>query len=1533
MNINWHDIRSLGGSQFSGFEELCAQLARYKCPVNAKYVRTGAPDAGVECYAVFEDGSEWAWQAKYFTSSLDDSQWGQLDKSVKKALEKHPNLCRYYICLPIDFPDGRIPGRLSAREKWNNRVETWTGLAQEKGMEVEFINWGSSELIDILSEQENAGKVTFWFDNTVAFGNSWFKSKLDESISQAGPRYTPEIHVDLPIAEEFDTFCREPIFIDRVKAHFRPIKKKLRDFEHKVDDIVATKSDTISTESKIIENTRQILVDLCAINVHPIDIISFSEISSNVDLTLDLASVSSESLLALSEMYDEISDSDDIKSSMYNYSYTPWEVRSSLLSLTDQLERLGSSLKECDDLANSNVLILSGDAGTGKTHLLCDVATKRINNGSPTIVLLGQRFLSLEDPWTQVRNQLDLSNISADELVGALEASAQVVGRRAIIFIDALNEGMGRNIWPDNLAAFLEKIKRSPWIGVVLSVRSCYRELVIPENIIESSVSRTHYGFDDYEYDALQIFFSYYGLETPSTPLLAPEFSNPLFLKILCKGLYDNEDHRLSRGFHGVTSIFELFLDATNKKLAKELGFNVNREYVHKAFKSLIEALIEKEERWLPLDVAEDMVNSFYQGADFEHSLYRGLVSEGVLIESAELQGDSGKIDVVYVAYERFADYFIAKYLLDKHLDSDSPEKSFESDAPLGLLCDKKSLSMGLMEALFLLIPERTGKELIELAPSMKDPFFTGWAFRQSLLWRNKDSFFSSTLDILNELNNMWDDRDKTVDIFLTLSTIPGHPWNAYYLHKWLWDLSMPVRDSSWSINLYKLSGYQSSVDRLIDWASDVQPDFIIEDEVVDLCSTSLAWMLSTSDRYLRDNATKAIVNLLTGRLQAVSRLVERFADVDDFYVAERIYAVAYGVALRSNDSDAVGKLASCVYKHVFANENPPAHILLRDYARGVIERALYLEAKIDIQEALIRPPYNSPWPVIPDDDEIRFLFENGSCASYDGGSPAWSKCRIQHSVMDDDFARYVIGTNHNSTHFLSVRLDEPSWQPPEGRLDELVSEFSKQAKAAWKLFDDVNTKLKNEIASSIPKLIRKALGKDSDDELYDDSTCNVLNEERKRSLANLEVLLEPDQISRLHELLVQIEKRSSTPPLFDLSIVQRYVLQRVFDLGWTVDLFGDFDRFSAGSHGRERSRCERIGKKYQWIAYHEIMAFIADNYQYYNRYDAANGINYYAGPWQIGLRDIDPSLLLRTSRLDSVRNKDIDSWWCPAEYNNWCPSQDKFEWLSEHEDLPPIKDLLCVICPDDSSKWVTLGGNYFWKQPSSTGCDESDLDKRNLFYFVTSCLVREEDVEAFMDWAKDVRLSGRWFPEPPRISSVFYGEHVWSPASLYSQQEHFIEGEWIEPGNDCPVRVQATAFEYSTELNGFDSSIELPFSLELLSPFLLNGLELQWDVNNSGFVDEASQVIAFTPLGTDENNSMLLVRQDKLASFLSKEKLALCWVVIGEKRESDIRSTSAVQLISGAYTLTFSGPDGFTKHVLEEWDKEANGPIFTPLD
>ena len=100
-------------------------------------------------------------------------------------------------------------------------------------------------------------------------------------------------------------------------------------------------------------------------------------------------------------------------------------------------------------LANTPALLLVGKGGTGKTHLFCDVANHRISRGLPRVLLLGGHFKDSE-PWAQIIGLLGLS-CTKEQFLGALQTAAQAKGTRALILIDALNEGEGKKLWKKHL--------------------------------------------------------------------------------------------------------------------------------------------------------------------------------------------------------------------------------------------------------------------------------------------------------------------------------------------------------------------------------------------------------------------------------------------------------------------------------------------------------------------------------------------------------------------------------------------------------------------------------------------------------------------------------------------------------------------------------------------------------------------------------------------------------------------------------------------------------------------------------------------------------------------------------------------------------------------------------------------------------------------------------------------------------------------------------------------------------------------------
>ncbi|MBI1212898.1 MAG: ATP-binding protein [Alphaproteobacteria bacterium] len=1477
-----------------------------------------------------DDGSEWGWQAKYF-DTVGDPQWAQIDKSVTAAIAKHPRLTKYFICLPLDLPDARIQGQMSAKERWDARVEKWSNQAAGAGREIEFICWGSHELLQILSKPSNVGRIRFWFDAT-RFDEAWFDARRDEALTTAGPRYTPEVHVDLPIATEFDAIGRTPQFFDRLRTLARGIRQKKRWVPFSE---LRSLNDAVASSAKTADSTvEEVLERIASIEDQPTGDLHLNAI-------LEVGRAAEEAVDSLGSIFDEFQRNqtkvEDTKKRTATGHDPLRDAWYGISRLSSELRSANEALDHATKTIAAPIVALRGRAGTGKTHLLCDVAKRRLSRGLPTILLMGQRFISADAPWTQAMQQLDLPGISADEFVGALEAAAQAVNSRAILIVDAINEGNGRNVWPAHLGAFLTQLERSDWISTVLSIRSSYEDVIIPEEIRSRIVSITHQGFADHEYDATKIFFAHYGLELPSTPLLAPEFRNPLFLKALCSGLSAVGERRLPRGMHGTTAILDIFLRAVNKKLAVDLGYDPKSELVQKALQRIAEEFAQTRKRWLTLDHAKSLVDTLLAGREYERSLYRGLIVEGILAED-RYRHEGRARDMVFVSYERFADYAVAKVLLDAHLDLKEPAASFAKGGPLAFLQDKSSdTAPGLIEALCVYVPERTGLEFADLAPNVPDRWVLKEGFRQSLVWRSYKAFSDATTAAMSRLEEDEDDQRATLEVLVTVATLPEHPLNANFLDLTLRKSAMPERDAWWSICIFKAWDTNSAVDRLVDWAININSETTIAAEVVILAATALSWFLTTSHRFLRDRATKAVVNLLTGRLDAARAIVERFASVDDPYVLERVYAAAYGVSLRSRDKQAVGALATSVFNHVFRAGRPPAHILLRDYARGVIERAVVLGNTVTTDLAAIRPPYQSTWPKIPSEDEIKSLTPDWSTLKK--GSPEWARHSISNSVLNDDFASYVIGTNSSRTHWLSVELSEPPWRPepsPQQQLDSFGTQVTAAELPAWRAFEEADRELQA-IPSELITDWEDAIDGSDDTQskrkklsFWFEKRSPRLKEiegRRTTALANYYAVATEEHQKRLAALLSARETyHKPLPPRFDLKVVQRYILWRVFDLGWTVERFGYFDRHYADrySHGRAAKKPERIGKKYQWIAYHEISALIADHFQYREEFgNDVDGDHQYEGPWQDSFRDIDPSCTLRSLPGGTSWEGHSSSWWGPLDFTDWGDPADPAEWALKHSNLPRVDQLLLVTNPTDNTRWLNCAGYFSWHQKAPADRETSDVERRQLWYLSYGYLLRAQDTAAFLDWAMATDFWGRWMPEPPEVYRMFLGEYPWAPAATHFRRPYYGDHGWTQPNNDCPVKLRTLAFEYAKESNSFDCSVDDSYTLRLPASEIISSLQLQWTGNGADFVDATGTLVSTDPTAHSVGPNALLFREDEILKFLDQQSLGICWTVIGEKMVVP-RGLSGGPYIPrlrtiGAYSYSNGVLAGFIKYLRDE--------------
>ncbi len=1217
--------------------------------------------------------------------------------------------------------------------------------------------------------------------NPDQYSSQWFSDKLTVSIGALGKRYTPALNFELPIARVADGLSRNNLFKKQLDERFAKIFKRRR-----LSYSAFNNGIIVEQEKEIDELLIKLRQDYANTNYSGFSEINYGRLADHCTAITRQLDNSLESFYEAQRVKEEENPTPRHGTAPFqNAIHEIYALKNAVEAFYDFLQS-----KTCR-LANKPFMVLKGEAGYGKSHLLGDLCKKREEQEFHSILLLGQHFTGVDNPWHQLlQRQLNLQ-LTEDDFLGQLNVKAHLTGKRILLVVDAINEGNGKEIWPGVLKSFIAKIAQYDGLGLILSVRTSYHDMLVDQSIYaeQLAVSLTHYGFSDLEYEAADYFFDNYGIKKPRIPFLHPEFRSPLFLKLFCDGLAAKGLTEIPEGYEGITAILNFFLDAVNSKLSAQMNYDPGIQVVRAAVEAFAGEIIKTGNSYIPYSRTVILLAGLEETKLISHPglLASKLIDEGVLAKNIFRKSDHSNEEGVYFLYERFLDHVVASSLI-KGLPPD-PSPEFLQGGPLfEYFKDENTcnLNSGLVEAFSIQIPEKYGREFFECVPHLRDLSLITESLIASIVWRKADNLSSHVgspiRSFLKEMLPKHGLSGYFLDNILLISGVPGHPFNASYMHEILMGLSMAKRDSGflyWLAESYDNSA--SGVRRLIDWSWKDQYRKEVTDDSILLSATALSWFLISPNRNIRDSATKAIICLLQYREHLILDLLQKFEGVNDPYIYERIFAIAYGCVMRAVKLDFISPLCEYIFHNLFDKDLIYPNILVRDYASGVIAFAESKKIPLDFDVQRAKPPYRSePISDCPTNEEIDETFK---LKSEDGQYYLY-----QNQILDSmtteygrgvarygDFGRYIFGS----------------------------------ALHDWKVNDG--------------------------------------------ALSN-------------------------------------YGIKRIFELGYDIKLHGNYDANYGHGNGQER-----IGKKYQWIAFHEILARVADHTEMTDENDRKSIIPY-LGAWQPGVRDIDPSMIIRKTGNQNELPEGYTCWWVPKDHLRFDLTNK--EWMELEEDMPTDREQLIVI-DKDGTEWVCLNIRISQSQEPDIAEDDYHMPQKNFY----------KDIGAYITTAKEFNLVEAWIPrrdrynddlpDPPHQTQVFSREYYWSAAYAFHQQYYY--------GGNGDDRI------YSRKLNRDIAEVHVPsqyilwekrrdYSIEEGITFfkpstrIQEGLNLNFMHREGELSGPDGKLACFDPSVNAEGPSCLLVRKDLLMDYLEANNLKIFWLVSGEKRILSSHDTGDAQ-------------------------------------
>lgn len=716
VSIDWNSLDRIPGDNDKCFEEFCFHVAQhlfghfgtisyfYNTPGSEFYVALNKPVdyAGKK----YKSGDVIGWQCKYWRGAHDDdnsplgaNHIDELTTGFKTSLKRQPNIKLWVVCTPGSFVE----------DQWDKLVEKLL----EEMPDCSFESWHKATFHGFYLEDIPSYNGLFQY----YFGQHIGKQQLDEltkdSLETLKSKFDLELHTPTSFEDSLLTIVdngrAKRLLQERIESAVgRSDKDRKEDvfFEdgwlyplltepYKIaytEDLneryaLCDKLKVYLNDAQILDKTdeiKRLIEDYRKKRNKRVDLLN-RELRALYDKNRDKGSLD----YSVSEMVKRITDIEDI--------ITKGRDKENV-SILDILDRM--SIKDFSIFA---------EAGRGKTHFACSVASNMMNRAKPAILMTGAMFRNCNGCESKFIELLQMPNGSTiGDALDVLDYLGEIYQCRIPIIIDGLNEAApNEKRWKEELPPFRRKIRERKNLVLITTCRE--KEEYI--NVI--------YGFISYDkadhpillpgieeknlLQAVVRYFIKYNIQ-PNTLSAHSLFTNPLLLKIFCetnknRGNFDVNDHTLATCMKDYSNNLVTTISTIAGKHDRILHHKIET-----GLNQIAWMIWERGER--SVDFYKDFVEVF-------ESQTEAFLNEGMCFMIDNVGGE----ERIQFSYDLVAGYHIAKAIVEKN-KSAGEFCDFIVQQYSRLFGDERhTLAEDIIKSLFYLVPMRYGIEWFELMP------------------------------------------------------------------------------------------------------------------------------------------------------------------------------------------------------------------------------------------------------------------------------------------------------------------------------------------------------------------------------------------------------------------------------------------------------------------------------------------------------------------------------------------------------------------------------------------------------------------------------------------------------------------------------------------------------------------------------------------------------------------------------------------------------------------------------------------------
>lgn len=920
--ISWEQFSAYNPDPKKSFEDLCRALFSREFLDGAQITHANPNNPGVEIEPVMEkdSGKMISFQAKHFSNSVKYSD-------ILESMEQ--TVSHYSGQLDVVY--------LYCNKDINVRTTTYQKakkVLNDAGIELSLITGDC-----LLQQVRRYGDLGLLYFSQNYLSQEWFQEQLDASLDALGRRYNGLFNIETGVERLFNLFIRDEKAVDWINLKLTDALKEIQYRRSEYSDY----GEFLTNVSRFIYSIPRITKE----NI--LDSLSWAE-----EIQQHFAEDFNSLMEKRRSLEDQIAEIDF--SAMGNNTYRELNQEFMRIDWLVSIPELVKFNRNEEIILSNQTLIITGESGTGKSQLLSNSAKQIVDSKQYAILLLGQYFNSSDPIHKQIMDYFDI-DYSFEEFLGVLNAIGEKSNEFVFIFVDAINESTDNKIWQHGLPQIIKKIEKYTYLKLAVSLRSEYEPLFLPDTVVkrvnEGSISRlVHSGLFEDSPRAIQDFLNRYGIPFAPSCYLHYEMSNPLFLTLFCN-TYNGEEVDMY-------TLLDRIVEQADKEAKASIGFDGTNKLLIHLLEQIADYQLENNQNYISQN--EFLKLPFWNDFGINKMPFLAALQRFGIINTMYLKIKDQ--ECYTFAYNLLEDFICAKRIVGKFPEKDALKEYLRHD--LLKIEENEIKSYQNCEIFWVvcgLYAEKYHEECIDVIDGVNT--YTRDLHRSyihSFLWRNGNSVNKDYFISFCKSNNVA--FSEVADVLIESATKRNHPLNALFLHEILMSKQLNVRDASWTIFINGIYANQARIGYLIDYIVECGELKDLEEENAYLLLVLLVWLFSSSNRRLRDMASKAAIELLKKHFSICEKLLIVFETVNDPYIKQRLYGIVFGACVKrdAKQKSIFQSLACYVYRSVFDQDVVYLDILLRDYAKLIIERFLFEfpEEGDMVDVSKIAPPYRS---------------------------------------------------------------------------------------------------------------------------------------------------------------------------------------------------------------------------------------------------------------------------------------------------------------------------------------------------------------------------------------------------------------------------------------------------------------------------------------------------------------------------------------------------------------------------------------------